>query len=131
VAAGVVVAATEVARQKGVGLRDVRVVPSTAGRNHVRVDVEATVTKSILRSRVTAYVEIEVDADLVLHVRALDASVSGFAGPMAKPVIDRQLGPWRNRTVPLREQTFAGAHLTSFELDVDPAGPFRVAATLG
>ena len=131
VAAGVVVAATEVARQKGVGLRDVRVTTSSAGRNHVRVDLDATVTKSFFKSPVRAFAEIEIDADLVLHVRGLDASVSGFAGSIAKPMIDRYLTPWRNRSVPLREQTFAGAHLTSLALDVDPGGLFRLAATVG
>ena len=124
-----VTAAQEVARQRGVTLRELQITPTTLGRNHIRVDVLATVAKSILSSKVTARVEVQVDEALVVHVRTLDASVGGFLKSIAQPVIDRKLAPWRGRSVPLAEGTFAGARLRSFDLVVDPKGEFLVSAS--
>src|SRR5699024_2179086 len=105
---------------------DLRITPTVLGRNHVRVDVVATVAKSFLSSKVTAVAEIRVDDALVAHVDTLDASVGGFFRSIAQPVIDRQLAPWRGRSEPLAAHTFAGARLSTLAVDVDPAGAFRL-----
>ena len=123
--------ASEVASQKGVSLRDVRIVPTSAGRNRVRVDIQAKASKGFLSSQVTAYAEVRVDDALVLHVDALHAEAGGFIGKMAGGVIEKYLRAWQHRQIPLTRESFAGARLTGLEIDVDVNGPFRVAATLG
>ena len=125
----VAAAAAEVGRQRGVTVRDLRITPTMLGRNHVRVDVQATVSKSIMSSKVTAVAEVRVDEALVAHVDTLEASVGGFLRSIAQPVIERQLAPWRGRSEPLAAHTFAGARLGALAIDLDPAGSFRITAT--
>jgi hypothetical protein len=124
-------AVIEVAALLGLGARDVQVEPSSAGRNHVRLDLRATLSKGLLRSRVTGHAMVAVDGDLVLHVSSVDAAVSGVFGRIARPHIDGFLAPWRDARIPLGEQIYAGAAVTSFEIDVDPMGRFRGVATFG
>ncbi|MFD1504903.1 hypothetical protein FE374_11165 [Georgenia yuyongxinii] len=131
VAAASAVIATELARQQGISFSNVRIVPTSAGHNQVRVDVQATAAKGFMKGQITAHVDVRVDDALVLHVEALHAKAGGLIGALAENFIKKRLEPWQNKQIPLTRESFAGARLTDLEIDVDVTGLFRVAATLG
>ncbi|MPV37325.1 hypothetical protein [Georgenia subflava] len=122
-------AAAAVGRQKGVSVKDVQVRPRTVGPNRWSVDIAARVTKGFASSNVTARAEVRLDEALVLHVDELTAQAGGIIGALAGGIIESVLGRYRNRSFPLTEQTFAGARLTS--LDVELGERFTITATLG
>lgn len=121
--------AAELAQQKGVTVRDVKVVPRTTGPSRWRVDLAARVSRGFASATVTGHAEIGLDDDLVLRVEALDARAGGILGALAQGMIESQLGRYRNLAFDLKQLSFAGAHVTA--LDVDLSERFRVTATLG
>lgn len=126
-AAGTV--AAEVGRKKGITVKDVKVTPRTTGPNRWSVDLAAKVTKGFASANVTGHAKVRLDDDLVVHVEELTAKAGGVIGALAGGIIESMLGRYRNRSIDLKKQTFAGAHVTG--LDVDLAERFRVTATLG
>lgn len=129
VSAAATTVAAEVGRKKGVTIKDVKVTPRTAGPNRWSVDLEAKVTKGIASANVTGHAEIRLDDDMVVHVEDLTAKAGGMIGKLASGIIESMLGRYRNRTIDLKKQTFAGAHVTA--VDVELAERFKVTATLG
>lgn len=126
-AAGTV--AAEVARRKGVAVKDVKVTPRAIGPNRWSVDLTARATKGFASANVTAHAKVRLDDDLVVRVEELTAEVGGVLGKLVQPVVESVLGRYRDRAIDLKKQTFAGAHVTG--IDVDLAERFRVTATLG
>lgn len=121
--------AAEVGRQRGVTVKDVRVRPRTVGHNRWSVDIAARVAKGFASSNVTARVLVRLDDDLVLHVDELTAQAGGILGALAGGIIESVLGRYRNMSLPLAEQTFAGARLTAVHVELDER--FTITATLG
>jgi hypothetical protein len=129
VSAAATTVAAEVGKKKGVTIKDVKVTPRTTGPNRWSVDLEAKVTKGIASANVTGHAQIRLDDDLVVHVEELTAKAGGMIGKLAGGIIESMLGRYRNRTIDLKKQTFAGAHVTA--VDVELADRFKVTATLG
>jgi len=129
VSAAATAVAAEVGKKKGVTVKDVKVTPRTTGENRWSVDVTAKVTKGFASANVTANTKLRLDDDMVVHVEELTAKAGGVIGALAGGIIESVLGRYRNRSIDLKKQTFAGARVTA--IDVDLAERFRVTATLG
>lgn len=121
--------AGELARSKGLTLRELSVVPRTVGPDRWQVEVRATVTKGFVSSRVSADAQVHLDPALVLHVEQVDVRAGGMLGKIAEGLAEGYLRRVRGRRIPLGARPVAGARLTSLDVDLD--GRFHLAATLG
>jgi hypothetical protein len=114
---------------RGFNLKKYALAIHPTGSRGISVEVDATVGKSLLSAKVSVTATIRIDDDLTLRISDV-ALTSGnpIVAALVTPVAAR-LTPYNGRSVALGDYSFAGARLTS--LDLDAGSSIRVNAAFG
>jgi hypothetical protein len=114
---------------KGFALKKYALAIRPSGSRGVTIEADATVGKSLLSAKVTVTATVRIDDDFTLRISDVALSSGNpIVAALVTPVGAR-LSPYNGRSFALGEHTFAGARLTSLDLDVDSA--IRVTAAFG
>lgn len=110
--------AAPLAKLYGVQIEDAKVALEQTGQRSIKIAIEATGKKFVMRARLSVLGQIEIDDQLNAHLSSLQARGEGFLGGVVSNLLEPKLEKLNGMTFPLAGLGLGSLGLHDLQLEV-------------